>query len=370
MDEQIKNENVIENITQNETIKKEIKEENTESEFQEHLFELKSKSWVNMFKEWFGIYQTTTLVKCLAGFCGTELLKEKEGFFCEHCKTSRKALKSFSIETLPEVLCIHLKRFNYSYYGTKLSNVVEFPLCDLDLSPFCSSISTRSNSTTSSSNSFLYDLFAVVCHSGGYSSGHYIAYALWNQNSNKIWYEFDDIRVRECRPEEVEEKTSQAYILFYQLQSSKLKQEVQKQIKNLKNQKEQKGECFISKLWMKKWKTQNRPGPISNSDVWCTSKSEIKKKDKNNNNNNNNDLSFSFNNFNWSSNANHRFSLPPLKKGFDLDEEQEIQLKVSRNKVKLLSLQVYQCLQTYYGGESPISISKTPFCDCCDSSSF
>ncbi len=56
---------------------------------------------------------------------------------------------------LPQILIIHLKRFDYSKsdYGRKLGDKVEFPYRNLDLTPFVSSPQRESP---------IYDLFGIT----------------------------------------------------------------------------------------------------------------------------------------------------------------------------------------------------------------
>ena len=70
-----------------------------------------------------------------------------------------------SIVRLPEVLCIHLKRFRFdTYLSTKISRHIAFPLTDLDLSPH---VKKEVDSCCG------YDLNAVVTHYGG-AGGEYM----------------------------------------------------------------------------------------------------------------------------------------------------------------------------------------------------
>ena len=45
--------------------------------------------------------------------------------------------KKFLIKRLPEVLCLHVKRFRYSRSArAKIDTYVQFPLVGLDMAPF------------------------------------------------------------------------------------------------------------------------------------------------------------------------------------------------------------------------------------------
>jgi ubiquitin C-terminal hydrolase len=76
------------------------------------------------------------LADCLFSFCDWEPLVGADQYFCEACGCKRDADKRISIASLPEVLCVHLKRFSYHNWGSKNSAPVAFPLSGLDLSPF------------------------------------------------------------------------------------------------------------------------------------------------------------------------------------------------------------------------------------------
>ena len=58
-------------------------------------------------------------------------------FTCEKCKTRRKSTKKFVIWKVPDILVIHIKRFEYGKYRReKIRRNVVFPVQDLDLRPF------------------------------------------------------------------------------------------------------------------------------------------------------------------------------------------------------------------------------------------
>jgi len=146
---------------------------------------------------------------CLQNFVEVEELADSERFFCNNCKHKQRSTKKFWIRRLPNVLCLHLKRFRWSPYSrTKVDTHVEFPLTGLDMSPYL--LSNLHETRCSNSGSSLYDLAAVIVHHGsGAGSGHYTAFVVKDSH----WYHFNDSTVLATDQDTV--TNSKAYILFY-----------------------------------------------------------------------------------------------------------------------------------------------------------
>lgn len=87
----------------------------------------------------------------------------------------RNGVKQVELTRLPEILCIHLKRFRHdNLYNAKISTRVTFPLCDLDIRPFLRDSALFHNADLQTE----YDLVALVSHHGSsLDYGHYVAYA-------------------------------------------------------------------------------------------------------------------------------------------------------------------------------------------------
>lgn len=153
--------------------------------------------------------QNCHIYDCLLKFVETEELADTERFYCNACKSKEPSTKKFMIRRLPNVLCLHVKRFRWTAYArTKLDNHIEFPLNGLDMSGYL--LKNMSGTRHSSAGSSLYDLAAVIVHHGtGAGSGHYTAFA----TNNKAWFHFNDCTVREADFQTV--LSSKAYILFY-----------------------------------------------------------------------------------------------------------------------------------------------------------
>uniref|UniRef100_A0A672HZR6 Ubiquitin carboxyl-terminal hydrolase n=1 Tax=Salarias fasciatus TaxID=181472 RepID=A0A672HZR6_SALFA len=220
-----------------------------------------SQGWISYImdsiRRWFW-GPMVTLEDCLAAFFAADELKGDNMYSCERCKKLRNGVKYCKVLKLPEILCIHLKRFRHEVmYSFKISSHVSFPLEGLDMRPFLAKESPSQVTT--------YDLLSVICHHGTAGSGHYIAYC---QNViNGQWYEFDDQYVTEVHETVVQ--NAEAYVLFYRKSSEESVRERQKVVA-LANMKEPSLlQFYISREWLNKFNTFAEPGPISNHTFLC-----------------------------------------------------------------------------------------------------
>uniref|UniRef100_A0A8C1FA87 Ubiquitin carboxyl-terminal hydrolase n=1 Tax=Cyprinus carpio carpio TaxID=630221 RepID=A0A8C1FA87_CYPCA len=199
-----------------------------------------------------------TLQDCLAAFFARDELKGDNMYSCEKCKKLRNGVKFCKVQGLPEILCIHLKRFRHELmFSTKISTHVSFPLEGLEMQPFLAKDCPAH--TTS------YDLLSVICHHGTASSGHYIAYC--RNELNQLWYEFDDQSVTEVSESCVQ--NAEAYVLFYKKSNDETQKERRKVTSLLNMMEPSLLQFYISRQWLNKFKTFAEPGPISNHDFLC-----------------------------------------------------------------------------------------------------
>lgn len=57
------------------------------------------------------------------------------------CRSIQKAKKKIDIWKLPSILIVHLKRFEFTKRRTgKIKDLIDFPLKNLDLSPYVSKL--------------------------------------------------------------------------------------------------------------------------------------------------------------------------------------------------------------------------------------
>ncbi|XP_064651621.1 ubiquitin carboxyl-terminal hydrolase 2-like [Lineus longissimus] len=146
---------------------------------------------------------SVNLEDCIKLFTQEEVLDGDEKPTCARCKGRRRCTKSFSMQKFPKILVLHLKRFSQERYRGKLTTSVNFPLKDLDLSPFTADKSVGGGK---------YNLYAVSNHSGTTYSGHYTAYCKHPYTGD--WHEYNDSRVHPYSARSV--SSSEGYVLFYE----------------------------------------------------------------------------------------------------------------------------------------------------------
>ncbi|KAH8337880.1 hypothetical protein KR067_008083 [Drosophila pandora] len=217
-------------------------------------------AWMwNVLRSW--IYgPSVTLYDCMASFFSADELKGDNMYSCERCNKLRTGIKYSRVLTLPEVLCIHLKRFRHDLsYSSKISSDVYFPLEGFDMRPYIHK--------DCKSQVPLYNLSSVICHHGTVGGGHYTCYA--RNVLNGRWYEFDDQFVSEVSPETV--ATCQAYVLFYQKHNPQMKI-VREQAMSLSTSHplcESDIQFYVTREWLSRLATFAEPGPINNQDMLC-----------------------------------------------------------------------------------------------------
>lgn len=132
--------------------------------------------------------EATTLAACLDLFTSPEILSKTEQFYCTECKCHCDSTKQLSISRLPNVLCIHFKRFAHNSVRHTLSKIdtkIEFPRV-FDMSPW-----TKNGKKDRPTQKTFYELYAVLNHIGRIDGGHYTCYV----RCGKQWFFCNDTAV-------------------------------------------------------------------------------------------------------------------------------------------------------------------------------
>ncbi|PAV83508.1 hypothetical protein WR25_15949 isoform A [Diploscapter pachys] len=128
------------------------------------------------------IRKDISLIECIDLFTRREQLGEEDSWFCPQCKKHERATKKLDLWKLPEILIVHLKRFQYSRFSRdKIDMNVSIPVKNFHL---------NDRVANEKHEPVAYSLIAISNHMGGLGGGHYTATAL-NKTMGK-WYDFND----------------------------------------------------------------------------------------------------------------------------------------------------------------------------------
>jgi ubiquitin carboxyl-terminal hydrolase 20/33 len=274
------------------------------------------KGWLEYAWSWVAgaPAESLTLMDCLYAFFREEKLSGDNQYRCGACKTLSDAHKSYYLLALPEVLCVHLKRFRHDLYGVgKLNEHVEFPLERLDLRRFYPEHTVQSpllranldrpggspprpnaaprssrrpqalhrdvrdarDATGADLGTAPYDhptpgttfaLGAIIVHVGQYGSGHYIAYS---RSGGGVWHRYDDSRV--LRVDESEVRACDAYVLFYSKQTAADAAPDDRSNVVALSEAAAAPDCYyLPAQWWQRWlRLGDEPGPIDNESLVC-----------------------------------------------------------------------------------------------------
>ena len=163
-----------------------------------------------------------SLDECFQTFIKPERLDERNMWYCSKCKDHVRAMKTMELWRLPDILVVHLKRFEFRNYARrdKLETFVDFPVEGLDMSKHCGS--NKHSGFVHEQIPAVYDLFGVINHYGRMGFGHYTAYCReWNEcGEMNSWSLFDDSNVSPVVGNKV--VSAAAYVLFYRRRPSSL----------------------------------------------------------------------------------------------------------------------------------------------------
>ncbi|XP_026750439.2 ubiquitin carboxyl-terminal hydrolase 33 isoform X1 [Galleria mellonella] len=218
-------------------------------------------SWVWWLLSWLRSWfygPVVSLQDCLAAFFSADELKGDNMYSCSRCNKLRNGIKMSGVVRLPEVLCVHLKRFRHELmFSAKVAARVSFPTHDLNMAPYthkdCTSKVTR------------YELCAVISHAGTAGGGHYTCAA----RNGRSWYTFDDHSVVPLPLHHLAH--CEAYVLFYKKVNPQMTVLRQKAAEIVESTTVEPNDIkfYISKQWINKFNTWAEPGPIDNSDFVC-----------------------------------------------------------------------------------------------------
>lgn len=144
------------------------------------------------------------IMNCFDYYCMEEIMEGENAWYNDETKKYEDIIKSIKFWNLPTILIIDLKRFTNS--NKKLHNLISINLEEVDLSNYVVGYDKQE---------YIYEVFAVLNHSGSVLGGHYTAFI---KNPNNNWYEYNDTNIQKINYANV--ITSKAYCLFLRKKNS------------------------------------------------------------------------------------------------------------------------------------------------------
>lgn len=195
----------------------------------EPMFHESYTSFINSNKDRKKAATGISVRDCMDELCLRKTLPATDGYKCPRCDAVHEACQTLNLWKVPDVLVLHIKRFNMSAkWQEKLKTMVDFPITGLDMSPWCHKEAPKRDS--------IYDLIGTIDHHEGtnLNTGHYTSTcratacspdgreeAVYNFGrvdgspgpGDSLWINFDDEQVKTARQDEVVQST--AFILMY-----------------------------------------------------------------------------------------------------------------------------------------------------------
>ncbi|CAD8148479.1 unnamed protein product [Paramecium pentaurelia] len=126
------------------------------------------------------LFPNYSLNTCLQQMSKEEQLNGQNQFFCDKCQSKQDAIKRLLLNTLPNVLVIHLKRFKYDERCGQMIKVST-------KIPFSQQLRIKAQKQTKT-----YELTTIIIHLGqGILYGHYICIT----KIQGKWFKFDDDKI-------------------------------------------------------------------------------------------------------------------------------------------------------------------------------
>ena len=155
-----------------------------------------------------------------------EVLEANNAYLCGVCGKKVSAQKQQRIVSFPNILLLHLKRFEAisNSQHKKINSFYEFPL-ELDMLEYAS-MSKEESSVELINESYKYNLKGVIIHIGSLNFGHY--FSLAKDDKTEHWIQFNDTIIEKFDIKNLAEeafgsslrnsqnKSNSAYILIYQ----------------------------------------------------------------------------------------------------------------------------------------------------------
>lgn len=144
--------------------------------------------------------RVVTINQCLDEYCKLERMEGENAWYNEDKDVKQDIDKGMVFWSLPNILIVHLKRWNWQ--GRKDNRLVGTEIDNVDFTKYVHGYNK---------SSYVYELYGVCNHSGGSMGGHYTANV---RVANNNWFNFNDQVITNIKNKD-HIVTPQAYCLFY-----------------------------------------------------------------------------------------------------------------------------------------------------------
>ena len=130
----------------------------------------------------------------LKNYCKIEIMDGDNKINCEVCNTKRTCHKRQIFKSLPNILVIVLKRFEFDYDSMlkiKLNDYLEFPF-ELNMEKYLIEDHTETNT--------IYELTGITIHDGVADFGHYYDFI---KGPDGKWFKFNDTTVKKFNKDDI-----------------------------------------------------------------------------------------------------------------------------------------------------------------------
>ena len=147
-----------------------------------------------------------SLMDCFDLNCVSELMEGENAWFNESLGKKQNVYKRLVYWSLPEIMVIDIKRFEYNYKTdsfVKNQSNIKIPIENVSFSKYVEGYNK---------DSYVYDLYGICNHHGDENFGHYTSTI---KTADSRWFNFNDSTVKEIQIKGSEIIGNTPYCLFY-----------------------------------------------------------------------------------------------------------------------------------------------------------
>ena len=147
-----------------------------------------------------------SLMDCFDLNCESELMEGDNAWFNESLGKKQNVYKRLVYWSLPEIMVIDIKRFEYNYNTdsfVKNQSNIKIPIENVSFSKYVEGYNK---------DSYVYDLYGICNHHGDEKFGHYTSTI---KTADSRWFNFNDSTVKEIHIKGSEIIGNTPYCLFY-----------------------------------------------------------------------------------------------------------------------------------------------------------